>query len=299
MPRAITPRELEAHLPHRGCNLIPDLVEVADGGLVATATVTVPPGDPRGREVFGRRDAAGAACWYEPFIFEFLALTGIPLLTPRLAPLGQVAVFSAISRISLSRLVKLGSQLTGRAEIVRDRAPFTVFACSATVDGQHVLDAEVMSGVSTLAEVSSRPAAPQALPPATALDAFGWKPRETTFVDAVASWDPAGRRIACTYAYPADHPFVPGHFPGAPLMMGVTQLAAVADAGWAALQRLGAAAGTVSGSVRRPDGAGICEVRDLVLADDGGVPRIAALKRIAFREPVRPGDTLIVEASIA
>jgi 3-hydroxymyristoyl/3-hydroxydecanoyl-(acyl carrier protein) dehydratase len=82
-------------------------------------------------------------------------------------------------------------------------------------------------------------------------------------------------------------------------MMGVTQLAAVADAGWVLLQRLGLGGGTVSGSVKRPDGSEVAEVRELQLADDGGVPRIAALRRIAFREPVRPGDTLLIEAALA
>jgi 3-hydroxymyristoyl/3-hydroxydecanoyl-(acyl carrier protein) dehydratase len=298
MPTALDPTALEGHLPHRGCNLLPDLVEVLDAKN-ARASATVPDGDPRGRTVMGRRDAAGRACWYEPFVFEFLALTGIPLLTPRLAPAGQVAVFSSISRVVFHRQVPLAGKLVGHAEITRDRAPFTVFGTWAEVDGEKVLEAEVMSGVSTLAEVCGRPPRPLPLPPSEPVADFAWKGRAIRFVDGVAAYDAAGRRITCTYTYPTDHPFVPGHFPGAPLMMGVTQLAAVADAGWVLLQRLGLGGGTVSGSVKRPDGSEVAEVRELQLADDGGVPRIAALRRIAFREPVRPGDTLLIEAALA
>ncbi len=298
MPLSLDPKALEAHLPHRGCNMLPDLVEVHDCGKVAQSVTTVPPGDARGREVMGRRDGAGNACWYEPFVFEFLALTGIPLLTPRLAPNGQVAVFSSISRVVFNRQVPFAGKLIGHAEITRDRAPFTVFGTWAEIDGQRVLEAEVMSGVSTLAEVSGRPPRPLPLPPATPVAEFGWKARPARFVDGVVSWDPAAKKIVCSYTYPHDHPFVPGHFPGAPLMMGVTQFAAVADAAWVAAMKLGLVACTASGSVRRPDGSEVAEVRELALVDDGGVPRVASLRRIAFREPVRPGDTLLIEATL-
>lgn len=298
MPLALDPKALEAHLPHRGCNLLPDVVEVHDCGKIARSIATVPRGDVRGREVMGRRDAAGRPCWYEPFVFEFLALTGIPLLTPRLAPQGQVAVFSSISRVVFNRQVPFGGTLVGHAEITRDRAPFTVFGTWAEIDGQKVLEAEVMSGVSTLAEVSGRPPRPLPLPPAEPIADFAWKARPVRFVDGVVSWDAATRKIVCSYTYPHDHPFVPGHFPGAPLMMGVTQFAAVADAAWVAACKLGRKACTASGSVKRPDGSEVAEIRELALVDDGGVPRVASLRRIAFRDPVRPGDTLLIDATL-
>ena len=298
MPIALDPKALEAHLPHRGCNMLPDLVEVHDCGKIARSVATVPRHDPRGREIMGRLDGAGNACWYEPFVFEFLALTGIPLLTPRLAPAGHVAVFSSISRVVFNCQVPFAGKLVGHAEITRDRAPFTVFSTWAEVDGHKVLEAEVMSGVSTLVEVSSRPLKPLPLPPAEPITEFTWKKRAIRFVDGVVSWDPTAKKIVCSYTYPLDHPFVPGHFPGAPLMMGVTQLTAVADAAWVAATKLGLKACTASGSVKRPDGSEVAEVRELVLVDDAGVPRIASLRRIAFREPVRPGDTLLIEATL-
>ncbi|MBN8526065.1 MAG: hypothetical protein J0M02_12085 [Planctomycetes bacterium] len=299
MPTVLDPKSLEAHLPHRGCNMLPDRVEVDDGGKVARSYATVLPGDARGREVMGRTAGCGKPCWYEPFVFEFLALTGIPLLSPRLIPAGQVAVFSSISRVVFNCQVPLAGKLVGHAEITRDRAPFTVFGTWAEVDGQRVLEAEVMSGVSTLAEVCGRPPKPLPLPPAEPVAEFGWKQRPIRFVDGVAAWDAAAKKITCTYTYPHDHPFVAGHFPGAPLMMGVTQFAAVCDAAWVAAQKLGLKGGTASGSVKRPDGSEVAEVRELTLVDDNGVPRVSALRRIAFREPVRPGDTLLIEATLA
>lgn len=301
MPTRLDYRALESHLPHRGCNLLPDGVDIDDSGTFARSYANVQVGDPRGREVMGRRDATGTAYWYEPFMFEFLALTGLPLLTKRLAAAGQVGVFSSISRIVYHRHAPLSGKLVGHTEISRDRPPFTVFTSWAEVDGQRIMEGEVMSGVSTLAEVSGRPLRPLPLPPAEAIpdSAFAWKGRAIRFVDGVVSWDAAARHIVCSYTYPIDHPFVAGHFPGAPLMMGVTQLAAVADAAWLAAMRLGLHTCTASGTVRRPDGTEIAEIRELVITDDGGSPRIASLRRIAFREPVRPGDTLLIDTTLA
>ncbi len=301
MPIVLDHQALESHLPHRGCNLLPDRVDIDDAGTSARSYAQIQVGDPRGREVMGRRDAAGTHCWYEPFVFEFLALTGLPLLTPRLSAAGQVGVFSSISRIVFHRQVPFSGQLVGHTEITRDRPPFTVFSTWAEIDGVRVMEGEVMSGVSTLAEVSGRPLRPLPLPKVEAIDGarFAWKDRPVRFIDGVVSWDPATRHIVCSYTYPTDHAFVPGHFPGAPLMMGVTQFAAVADAAWLAAGRLGLNACTASGSVRRPDGTEVAEVRELALMNDGGVPRVASLRRIAFREPVRPGDTLLIDAILA
>lgn len=300
MPRLLDPEALAALLPHRGCNLIPDAVEVADDGRSSCAQVRVPPGDGRGRERFARRDGAGRPCWYEPFVLEFLALAGIPLIAPRLAP-GQVAVFSAIARVSVHALAPLDATLVGHARIVRDRPPFTAFATHAESDGRTVLEAEVLSGTAELSAIAAPAGAP-----APDGDGAGepvadwpWKPRHLRFVDRVLDWDAAARRLLAHYRYPPDHPFVPGHFPGAPLMMGVTQLAAALDAALLAAQRLGLAAGTAQGRLLRSSGDEVAEVRGLAWVDDGGLPRLAALQRIAFRQPVRPGDALRIEAVLA
>jgi hypothetical protein len=52
------------------------------------------------------------------------------------------------------------------------------------------------------------------------------------------------------------------------------------------------------GTIARPNGAEILDVRDLELVDDGGVPRIAATKRIAFRDKVLPGDEVLVSVTV-
>jgi 3-hydroxymyristoyl/3-hydroxydecanoyl-(acyl carrier protein) dehydratase len=295
-------KALEAYLPHRGVNLLPDVVELNEGRTRAVSRTRVRPGDPRGRQVMGRTAADGTPCWYEPFLGELMALTGVPLLHERLAPAHQVAVFSMISRITFERLAPLDAEVVGEAEITRDRGAFTVFATRATVNGQKILEAEVMSGCATLADIAKGEAGSGGPAPAgTAVDpaAFAWKPAATRFIDAVVSADAASGKLVAAYRYPTDHPFVPGHFPGGALMMGVTQWGAVADAAWAAARLFGHRGVLAQGTIARANGAEILDVRDLELVDDGGgVPRIAATKRIAFRDKVLPGDEVLVSVSV-
>jgi 3-hydroxymyristoyl/3-hydroxydecanoyl-(acyl carrier protein) dehydratase len=293
-------KALEAYLPHRGVNLMPDTVELNEGRTKAISRTRVRPGDPRRREVMGRTAADGTACWYEPFLGELMALTGVPLLHERLAPINQVAVFSMISRLVFDRLAPLDAEVVGEAEIIRDRGAFIMFATSASVNGQRILEAEVMSGSAAIADIAKGEVGVGGpAPSGTPVDRshFAWKPASTCFIDSVIS-DAASGKLVAAYRYPTDHPFVPGHFPGGALMMGVTQWAAVADAAWAAAKLFGHRSVMAQGTIARANGAEVLDVRDLELVDEGGVPRIASTKRIAFRDKVLPGDEVVVSVTV-
>jgi len=296
-------RALEAYLPHRGINLMPDQVELFDGGTKSRSLTRIPPGDPRGREVFGRRDAEGRVCWYEPFLGELMALTGVSLLHERLAPSGQVAVFSSVSRVVIHGFAPLDAEVVVSTEITRDRGAFTIFSTWAECAGRRIVEAEVMSGVSTLAAILSA-AAPAAggAPAGEAIDptALAWKPATMRLADRVVSADAASGRLVTAYTYPVDHPCVPGHFAGGPLMMGMMQWGAVADAAIIAARRFALGSTVVAqGVLRRIDGTEIVDIRDLSLTGcDGPAPRIAATKRIAFRGIVRPGEAVLAEVTV-
>jgi 3-hydroxymyristoyl/3-hydroxydecanoyl-(acyl carrier protein) dehydratase len=298
----LDPQTLTAYLPHRGVNLMPDEVVLNAERTQARSRTHILPGDPRGREIFGRTDAGGQICWYEPFLAELMALTGVPLLHDRLSPLGHVAVFSMISRIAFHHPVPLHGEVIGHAHITRDRSGFTVFSTFAEVAGVKVLEAEVMSGSATLSQVASAAIRPlvsaqggHAIEPGI----FAWKGPSLRFVERVIESDPATGRLIAAYHYPHNHAFVPGHFPEAALMMGVTQWAMVADAAWLARHQFGIPGGVLAqGVVRRQDGSEIIDVRDLHLAVFDGLPRIVGTKRLAFREPVRPGDGVLIEVTV-
>ena len=299
--RVLDHAALEAILPHRGVNLFLDRVEIAPDGQSARSFTRIAPGETRGRELLARMGGAGA-CWYEPFIGEALALTGIPLIHDRLAAAGQTAVFSMVSRTTVPESAPLFDELTCEARISRDRGGFTVYATRATIDGRLVLESEVMSGAAILADIGRLAVRPLADHQGTPIDRslFTWKDPRLVFIDRLLHSDPAQRRARFASTYPADHPFVPGHFPGMPVMMGMCQWTAVADAAWAMRALFGLRGPiTVNGTISRSDGTQILDVRELTLIEEGPGCRIAGTKRLAFREPVRPGDGLIIDIAAA
>jgi 3-hydroxymyristoyl/3-hydroxydecanoyl-(acyl carrier protein) dehydratase len=292
---------LKAYLPHRGANLIVDTVTMNADFTLAQSRTHVTPGDSRGRELFGRAGAGGVMCWYEPFLLELLALTGVALLKPRLTP-DRVAAFSMASRVIFHRQAPLYGDILGHAQITRDRGGFTVFSSFAECEGQRLLDTEVMSGVVAIDRQGTGSIRPlvsaQVGHPADA-SLFAWKLPHLRFVDRVIESDATSGRLVASYHYPHDHPFVPGHFPDGALMMGMSQFAMAADAAWLARNAFGYTGGVMAqGTLKRQNGDEVLDIRDLQLTVEGGLPRIAGTRRLAFREPVRPGDGLLAEVTV-
>jgi 3-hydroxyacyl-[acyl-carrier-protein] dehydratase len=91
-------------------------------------------------------------------------------------------------------------------------------------------------------------------------------------VDRVVSLD-LGERIHAVKAVSFNEPFFQGHFPGAPIMPGVLQIEALAQA------------------------AGILAVETLELAGTGKLVFFMAIEQAKFRKPVTPGVLLDLEAS--
>ena len=290
---------LAALVPHRGANLIPDQVVLHAGGMVASASVRIPANDPRA--IFTRASALGGAggAWQEPFLVEFFAVTGVALLRERLGT--NEGVFSAVSRVRFAAPVPSDAVVISRAEITRDRGGFYVFTCRAEVAGAVVGEAEIMAGSARLADVLTAPLRPFTAPPAgTPVDAalFAGRPPRMRFLDTVTAADPSTGTYAGAYTYPVDHPFVPGHFPTAAVMMGMSQWTALIDLAWIGMRRQGLDRAVCQGVLKRADGGDVIAVRDLELVADGGLPRVASASRVAFRSMVRPGDGMTAEVTL-
>ena len=294
---AIPHTDLVNYLPHRGPNLIPDMVWLAADLQTARSRTEIQLDDPRGRECFIRRDSSGAAYWNEPFLGELVALTGVPMLTEGLNKEGKVAVFSAISKAEAPIPAPFHAVIEGAAAITRQRSGFAQFNATLSINGTVVYRAEVMSGSAKMADILGGARNPGELPPMEALPAWSWKPAAMRFIDGVISRSDTA--IQCGYRYPEDHPFVPGHFPDGPLMMGVTQWMAMGDALSCLLLSKGVADGIYvgQGTMTRPDGSEVVSARDLEVQIENGIPRLCGARRIMFREVVRPGDCLLVDAS--
>ncbi len=297
----LDPAALEEYLPHRDVNLFLDEVILADDGLSAVSHTTVGEDDPRRRGIFGRSGPGPGSWWYTPFLGELLALTGVTLLKDRLTG-DQVAVFSSIAKLDIRRPVRMAADVEGHARIDRDRGPFTQFGAEVRSEEDTILTGEILSGVSTLHEICDKPVTPLTDPTAgEEVDPglFAFKSADLRFIDRVLDWDPERGHLRGSYTYPADHPFTTGHFPGAPIMMGMTQWAAAADAGYLAMRRAGLERAVVQANLHRPNGDPIFNARDLVLEVGADGPRTVSARRLAFRGVVIPGDGIVLEVGIA
>ncbi len=91
------------------------------------------------------------------------------------------------------------------------------------------------------------------------------------FVDAVDRCVP-GQSVTARYRVSGQEQFLAGHFPGNPILPGVIQLEALAQAGAVA-----------------------------VLADQrftGRLPLFGGVEKVRFRRIVRPGDELVLEVAL-
>ena len=292
-------KELEAYIPHRGINILPDELVISDDGLVGTTRTIVAADDERGRCIFGRDDGQGQWVWNEMFLGELMALTGVPLLAKELAEEGKVSVFSKIANVTMSKLLPMDQEIIGKTTVTRRRGAFTTFSCQAYIGDEQVLDSEVLSGAAALGDIASSPVQSAELK-GEAIAKPAYKDPHMQFADVVIEANAEEQTLLAGYNYPVDHPLVPGHFPDAALMMGVTQWGAIADAAWEARARFGIdSAISVDGRIYRPDGSDIVNVRGLELEAVNGLPRIRKTNRIAFRDPIRPGDSIFIEVKIA
>jgi 3-hydroxymyristoyl/3-hydroxydecanoyl-(acyl carrier protein) dehydratase len=292
-------QQLADYLPHRGPNLIPDTVWLAEDLLSSRSVTHIREGDTREREWFYRSDASGKRFWNEPFLGELIALTGVPMLTESLNKEGKVAVFSAISKAKAPIPAEFYAEIIGEAKITRARSGFAQFEAHLKINGEIVYQAEVMSGSASMADImGGERSSQEPIANGEAFTAFPWKPTEMTFIDRIISQDDGS--IQAGYHYSENHPFIPGHFPDGPLMMGVTQWIAIGDALAVLCQAKGLGDGSYvgQGGITRQDGSEVVNGRDIAFEIVDGHPRLIGLRRIIFRDVVRPGDELLINASI-
>ncbi len=314
--------QLEGVLPHRGRNLIIDRDEcyTKEGEPFGEAALLLADGDEAGRDIF-LRGAAGGKAVMEFAFAEHLALNAISVLKSVGEGLkeGDICYFASITGSKTSREIAGGEQLCSIVSRKADKGPFRRFSGAiATATGEPVAQCDINSFTLHLDDEAPRDMLKKGEVVACEIDepvdraVFGWKHAAMVFVDSMVSIGEEERTAAFSYAYPADHPFAAGHFPGNPIMMGITQWMCVSDAAmWLARElvlRGAIAAGDLeivcSGELLRDDGTIVAEVKKMTkrctIGAGGEVdaPELVSTKRVVFRDMVRPGEPLRVRARI-
>lgn len=288
--------EMLLYMPHRGRNVLIDgFTDLGNG--TGRGTLRIAEGDEHGRDLFLVRSPEGPR-YSAFFLVEHVALTSILILRSDMGG-GRLAYFSAISRFRSRGVAAADTPLVSTVSRERDRGEFRSFAAEvATEDGEPILDVSFMAYLAPRgARPEPRPATapPREFPPPTA-DAFPCFDPALVFLGGPDGDGAAGA------VYPADHPLCEGHFPGAPVMMGMTQWLAVAQAAALAAGEPGRET-EISGAgvLNHAAGGAIVDVAGLKIAvkkDGGGRVddlRLLETKRVAFRDRVLPGDAYVAD----
>lgn len=308
---------LERLLPHRGVNMFIDSerLSTSEEGSGGESTVTVEPSRGDGRAIFLRESASGPVI-IEPALAEHLALNAICVLAPDMAR-GEIAFFSLISEFEFPEEAPAGKTLTGTVRRLRDKGRFRRFEGEVRLPGGGIAArGEIMAYTAEPLSTEKRETAKLLVPPrqreSKPVDRaiFWWKRPEMVFIDERIDVTEGLAGATFRYTYPPTHPFCPGHFPGNPVMMGITQWIAVADAAYAlAVEAAETRAGQTSefvadADIIRESGSLIAEVRQLAfeLRKTGarwGPMRFKRTRRVGFRDQVRPGEVLYVRVQVS
>jgi len=312
---------LKDMIPHRGVNILIDSERAVrdDESQRSESRLCIVPDDARGRDIFLRKGSEGGDVLMEPVLAEHLALSAICAIKPEMQP-GEIAFFSVISSFELSRELRAGERISAEAIRLRDKGRFRRF--HGIVRGE---DGEIAAETDVMAYTAAPEPAPErresgklVAPPESGESrpvdpaAFGWKRPEMVFVQERTYLADDMASAVLRYEYPPDHPFCAGHFPGNPVMMGITQwIAALDAAAWLLYERAGA--GLVpEGSTKwkadvdilRENGAMVADVKGLVFSgavtpEGIGPVRVEGTRRVGFRDQVRPGEAIFMRARVA
>ncbi len=304
MRTLVNATEILEKLPHRYENIIVDEVACVQDGETSQAelSVTLSAEDPA-RAIFLRTLPSGEKIAITPIFMEILALASV-ICTPKNAH--QILIYAGISMFKKVHDLKAGEKASGVVTRKRGRGVF--INCEAqlyTADNHLVCTSELTAALVDLTLLSQNDdtVAKRCLPlPIQTCDIAIDKPRygkDLRMVVADAIVHLAEDMIVTRYRYPEDHPFVQGHFPGNPIMMGVMQWMAVEDAFQAYAWHYYAAGNpvpenvTLEGTLIRADGAIVAEIKGYKARLNGALfAELIETKKVIFREPLRPGETV-------
>ncbi|MHC5080774.1 MAG: hypothetical protein ACYTHN_17335 [Planctomycetota bacterium] len=292
-------------IPHRGRNLVVDRIAFFndEGPLKGRSTVRITPGEAEGRDIFLQEGEAGPV--YSEFVLvEHVALTSSVLISPDTGK-GRIAFFSTITNFRGGSSFPAGEEIVAMVTHLGRRGPFHRSRCRIGLENGtcgevsvELMAAVVESSGGERVEAEKKAVAPPRIVETRPVDKdlFRYKDDTLVFVDEECMVDRENRTLTARYVYPPSHPFVPGHFPGNPVMMGVTQWGGMLDSALWLAYRLELPQGLVraDGKILRADGTLVTEITGLQFryGEGSGAPQILATKRIGFRDMVLAGEEI-------
>lgn len=294
----ITQEQIKEHIIHRFENLLLDSVTITSTTPIqGKFKLNVNANDSLNRDIFFT--TAPSPVLLEQTITEIIALSSI-VVCGKLKE-DEMAIFSSISNFECEGTFSLGIPIEGTVTKISDKAGFIRFRGEAYQDKtQAKASADVMAFFTkithetSLPKKSELPEINQDSPIAQSL--FNKRPEMIT---AHTLKNTSRDSFVTQYTYPKDHPFIKGHFPKNPLMMGVMQWMSVQDSliVFAQENQLHAPTTiTCDAQLIKTDGTLVTEFKSVQISlqkSESGtwVPHLDATKRVYFRSMVKPGES--------
>jgi len=213
-------------------------------------------------------------------ILECMIQTAGVLLRRRLDPAESVALLGSLERVRFRKPVGPGDRLAADVALVGRRGILSRFRAEAAVNGRAVCQAEFTIGrrIDPLPdlppEADDRPLALDGVPladlPVQGADAImRIIPHRFPFLLVDALYSVSDNRVVGLKNVSGNEAFFNGHFPSCPVMPGTLMVGTLAQVGAVCV-------------LNRPGNA-------------GKMPFFMGVEHARFRQPVRPGDRLIVD----
>ena len=308
----ISGEQILSYIPHRFENLLIDSctrISPTDEGVIGTHQLHISKDDALGRHIFLRQKQAGNYVLLNACVAEILALSSIVIAGE--SDDDHIAFFSAITKFNLSGDLPADTNWTGEIKKGSEKGGFyryygdlTANESSASCDVMaFYMNKTQLNGDQAEVKQHDLPECKQNDP----IEPFPHKDPKMMAVSHLRGLDSGGFDCICSYTYPTDHPFIKGHFPDEPVMMGVMQWMMVEDtlAVWAKkTSQNGKQHVVVDATIYTTEGQLICEIKQAECHVYSGVDDIfdqaelVATRKVAFRGRVKPGDELMICLSL-
>lgn len=300
----LTPKDIEERIPHRYQNQLLDAVRFEEVGNIdkGMLEVCIQENDDRERMVFTKRIDNGPPVVAVPYMMEILALcssVGACYSEPR------GVLFVSIFAFSRTGYMRVGSDISGFYRKTRVKKDFLTCYAELNHDAFTLCEGTMMAYFPKEVPYTSIDSA-EIEPPLSAdrsIEKSHYnKSSEMVFVDSCISSD--SDECVYQYTYPSTHPFVNGHFPNAPIMMGVTQWMMIEDALYDYVFLNGSIdpeVKTLSGDckIKKLNGDVVCDVRSFCVSVQHNSDRLLnsvdllSTEKVMFKGMVHPGETIV------
>ena len=309
MSQILTLEEIKDRIPHRYENLLIDQVEISDNPEIVSGDLklTITESDPLDRAIFTQNISGSNRSILVTTSMEILALASI-VCSGKLEA-NQSVFFAGISNFEKFNDLPTNAPIKGHTEKVSDKGGFLKYSGTLTdSEGTPLVKGDMLAVfIDGTPESKGGKKKIEAPIESTDLDpGFSevHKDKWMRITDKVVNTSEAPNGFTTRYTYPEDHPFIKGHFPNNPVMMGVMQWMSIEDASLAyALHQKLTGVNVIKGdcNIVKKDGTLVAEIKafevltDLKEGSETPYATIQKTKRISFRDFVKPGETLYIQ----